>query len=101
MPSHSELLILEDRWLEQNSASGGEGIGDVQGEVGSGWAGGGGGDGGALEDVLWGTVIGFFWAVGAVAWLVREEGVWSRRRSAAVIVGVSINLAVCALRGLR
>lgn len=101
MPSHSELLILEDRWLEQNSASGGEGIVDVQGEVASGWAGGGGGDGGALEDVLWGTVIGFFWAVGAVAWLVREEGVWSRRRSTAVIVGVSINLAVCALRGLR
>lgn len=100
MPSHSELLILEERWLEQNSASGGEVVGDVEGVRVSGWAGGDGGDGGALEDVLWGSVMGFFWAVGAVAWLVREEGVWSRRRSAAVIVGVSINLAVCALRGL-
>lgn len=99
MPSHSELLILEERWLDQNSASGGEVVGDVEGGA-SGWAGGGGGDGGALEDVLWGSVMGFFWAVGAVAWLVREEGVWSRRRSAAVIVGVTINLAVCALRGL-
>lgn len=89
MPSHSELLILEERWLEQNSTSAGAVVGDVEG-----------GDGGALEDVLWGSVMGFFWAVGAVAWLVREEGVWSRRRSAAVIVGVSINLAVCALRGL-
>lgn len=100
MPSHSELLILEERWLEQNSASGGEVLGDVQGGGASGWAG-GGEEGGALEDILWGTVMGFFWAVGAVAWLVREEGVWSRRRSAAVIVGVSINMAVCALRGLR
>lgn len=99
MPSHSELLILEERWLEHNSSHGGEVVGDVEGGA-SGWAGGAGGDGGALEDVLWGSVMGFFWAVGAVAWLVREEGVWSRRRSAAVIVGVSINLAVCALRGL-
>lgn len=74
MPSHSELLILEDRWLEQNSASGGEGIGDVQGEVASGWAGGGGGDGGALEDVLWGTVIGFVWKMNG------REGVWEMHR---------------------
>lgn len=101
MPSHSELLTLEERWLEQNSASGGGLVGDVEGGGASGWAGEGGGDGGALEDVLWGSVMGFFWAVGAVAWLVREEGVWSRRRSAAVIIGVSINLAVCALRGFR
>lgn len=101
MPSHPELLILEERWLEHNSASGDEIVGDVQGGGASGWAGGGGGDGGALEDVLWGTVMGFFWAVGAIAWLVREEGIWSRRRSAAVIIGVSINLAICAARGLR
>ena len=63
-------------------------MGDVEG---------GGGDGGALEDVLWGSVMGFFGRLARLhGWLERKEfGV-----DGGVIVGVSINLAVCALRGL-
>lgn len=54
--------------------------------------------GGGLEDMLWGNVMGFFWAVGAIVWLVREEGVWSKRRQVGVVTGVLVNLAFCVLR---
>ncbi|MCJ1466944.1 hypothetical protein MMC07_005566 [Pseudocyphellaria aurata] len=100
MPSAHEMRVLEERWLDHNTVS--DGI--PGGTDGAGWAvGGGGGDdgeGAALEDMLWGSVMGFFWAVGALGWLVREEGVWSGRRRGAVAMGVMVNLAVCLLRGL-
>ena len=54
--------------------------------------------GGGLEDMLWGNMMGFFWAVGAIVWLVREEGVWSKRRQVGVVTGVLVNLAFCVLR---
>ena len=54
--------------------------------------------GGGLEDMLWGNVMGFFWAVGAIVWLVREEGVWSKRRQVGVVTGVLVNIAFCVLR---
>lgn len=78
--------MLEERWLD-DSASGG-GIGATNGgagEVDEGEAGG-------LEDMLWGNVMGFFWAVGGLVWLAREEGVWSRRRQIGVVTGVLVNI---------
>ena len=94
MPSASEMRALEERWLDAGtSPNGGGGIG-----------GGGLGAmadeemGGSLEDMLWGNVMGFFWAVGAIVWLVREEGVWSKRRQVGVVTGVLVNIAFCVLR---
>ncbi|KAL9075892.1 MAG: hypothetical protein Q9161_001286 [Pseudevernia consocians] len=91
MPSASEMRALEERWLEAGSPL----------NNGGGGAGGGGADdegGGGLEDMLWGNVMGFFWAVGAIVWLVREEGVWSKRRQVGVVTGVLVNIAFCMLR---
>ena len=51
-----------------------------------------------LEDMLWGNLIGFFWPIGAFCWLLREEGVWSRRRQIAVFSGVLVNLTFGFLR---
>lgn len=48
--------------------------------------------------MLWGSVTGFFWPVGAAMWLVREEGVWSKRRQMAAVTGVLVNLAVGVMR---
>ena len=95
MPSASELRTLEDRWID-STANGGGG-GDGQG------AGGAAGDGldaedGALDDMLWGNVLGFFWPMGAICWLTREEGVWTRRRQIAVVTGVLVNIAFSVLR---
>ncbi|KAK4695102.1 hypothetical protein P7C71_g2577, partial [Lecanoromycetidae sp. Uapishka_2] len=90
MPSTSEMRLLEERWLDAGTPLNG-GVGGV----------GGGADdeaGGGLEDMLWGNVMGFFWAIGAIVWLVREEGVWSKRRQIGVVTGVLVNIAFCVLR---
>ena len=91
MPSGPELLALEERWLDNthSTTSGAEGM-----EVG----GFGGEDAGGLEDMLWGNLIGFFWPVGAMCWLMREEGVWSKRRQIAVLSGFLVNLTFGFLR---
>ena len=93
MPSPAQLRLLEERWLDSNNTptdalggSGDEGDGTLAGGPG------------ALEDILWGNIMGFFWAVGAIVWLVREEGVWSKRRQVGVLTGVLVNVAVCVLR---
>ncbi|RMZ77556.1 hypothetical protein DV737_g4300, partial [Chaetothyriales sp. CBS 132003] len=48
----------------------------------------------ALDDMLFGTAMGFFWPVGCLLWGMREEGVWSTRRKMAVVVGVCLNLVI-------
>jgi hypothetical protein len=87
MPSPTSMRALEERWLDAGGGGGGGGGADMGGGEEE-------GEGGALEDMLWGNVLGFFWAVGGAVWLMREEGVWSRRRRVAVVTGVLANLAV-------
>lgn len=91
MPTGPDLLALEERWLDNGSsnASGG-GEGDTGGF--------GAEDAGGLEDMLWGNLLGFFWPIGAMCWLMREEGVWSRRRQIAVLSGFLVNLTFGFLR---
>ena len=94
MPSAAQLRLLEERWLDSGIGSpdnttlgaGGQELVEEDGE------------GSALEDMLWGNMIGFFWAIGAVVWLLREEGVWSRRRQIAVITGMMVNFAFCMVK---
>ncbi len=95
MPSAAELRTLEDRWIDESTSPNGAGGGD--GTEGNDVFG-GDGEGGGLEDLLWGNVIGFFWPLGAVVWLLREEGVWSKRRQIAVFTGMMVNLAFSILR---
>lgn len=91
MPSGPELLALEERWLDNthSNTSGADGleVGGFNGE-----------DAGGLEDMLWGNLIGFFWPIGAMCWLMREEGVWSKRRQIAVLSGFLVNLTFGFLR---
>ena len=108
MPTGYELRELEDSWMDEgiSAASAGLGLG-----VGGGGAaaeglalgadddgGFGTGSRGAVEDMLWGAVMGFFWPVGCVMWLRREEGVWSWRKGLAVFIGVVVNGAVGVMR---
>ena len=90
MPSPSEMRLLEERWLDAGTP--------LNGAADGGWPGSDDEFGGGLEDMLWGNVMGFFWAVGAIVWLVREEGVWSKRRQVGVVTGVLVNVAFCILR---
>ncbi|KAL4887065.1 DUF2407 C-terminal domain-containing protein [Aspergillus karnatakaensis] len=100
MPTGAELRELEDRWMDEGSSAmtaggvaGGDGVTftDDDGGFGS-------GSRGAVDDMLWGAVMGFFWPVGCAMWLRREEGVWSWRKGLAVFVGVVVNLAFGAMR---
>lgn len=104
MPSGSELRELEDRWMDEGSGAMGAG---ALGGGGTTFGGGGGddeggglgtGSHGALDDMLWGAVMGFFWPIGCAMWLRREEGVWSWRKGLAVFVGVVVNIAFGAAR---
>lgn len=98
MPSGEELRDLEDRWMDEGSTvaqaqggGGGGAIGDDDGGFGS-------GSRTAMDDMLWGAVMGFFWPVGCAMWLRREEGVWSWRKGVAVFVGVVVNAGFGAMR---
>jgi iron-sulfur cluster assembly 1 len=94
MPSPAELRDLEDRWLDNSNAAGdldaaaggslGAGDDDVQA--------------GALDDMIWGTAMGFFWPVGCLMWGVRESGIWSQRRKMAVVVGFLLNVGLGLIR---
>lgn len=101
MPSGAELRELEDRWMDEGSSpmanvtgAGGDGgvaFADDDGGFGS-------GSHGAMDDMLWGAVMGFFWPVGCAMWLRREEGIWSWRKGLAVFVGIVVNMAFGAMR---
>ncbi|KAJ5297458.1 hypothetical protein PENANT_c005G10022 [Penicillium antarcticum] len=99
MPTGDQLRDLEDRWMDEGSTAAG-----VAGGSGGGVAGGdddgsiGAGSRGAMDDMLWGAVMGFFWPVGCAMWLRREEGVWSWRKGVAVFVGVVVNAAFGMMR---
>ncbi|KAK3116890.1 hypothetical protein LTR53_002260 [Teratosphaeriaceae sp. CCFEE 6253] len=90
MPTGAELLALEERWLDSGSNGATAGAEDAGGF--------GGDDAGGLDDMLWGNLIGFFWPVGAMGWVMREEGVWSRRKQIAVLSGFLVNLTFGFLR---
>ncbi|KAJ5871774.1 uncharacterized protein N7529_004127 [Penicillium soppii] len=93
MPSGEQLRDMEDRWMDEGSTAVQAQVegGDDDGAVGT-------GSRGAIDDMLWGAVMGFFWPVGCAMWLRREEGVWSWRKGVAVFVGVILNAMFGAMR---
>lgn len=102
MPSPNTLRNMEDQWLDNSSGAGS--ASDPSGGADGGLGGGGGmaidddGQIGALDDMVWGTVMGFFWPIGCLMWGVREEGIWSQRRKMAVVVGVLLNASLGIIR---
>ncbi|KAJ8108717.1 hypothetical protein OPT61_g7981 [Boeremia exigua] len=88
MPSPAEMRVLEDRWLDSTATDPSSAL---TGEADAGWGAGFAVEEGGLDDMLWGYITGFFWPLGALIWGFREDGVWSRRRQLAVVMGVLIN----------
>ncbi|KAF1917066.1 DUF2407 C-terminal domain-containing protein [Ampelomyces quisqualis] len=89
MPSPAEMRVLEDRWLDSTATDPSPALTGEGGDAG--WGAGFAVEEGGLDDMLWGYMTGFFWPLGALVWGFREEGVWSRRRQLAVVMGVLIN----------
>ncbi|THV74720.1 hypothetical protein D6D28_02354 [Aureobasidium pullulans] len=86
MPTGDDLRSLEERWLENDPANAAAGGGAGTDEEGG------------LEDMLWGNLMGFFWPIAAACWLMREEGVWTRRMQISVLSGLLVNLTFGFLR---
>lgn len=93
MPSPETLRRMEDSWIDDNA--GNTATGTVNGGFDFGDDGLGGG---ALDDILWGNIMGFLWPLGSIGWMVRESGVWSRRRQIAVFTGFVLSLTFGMLR---
>ena len=89
MPSPAEMRVLEDRWLDSTATDPSPALTGEGGDTG--WGAGFAVEEGGLDDMLWGYMTGFFWPLGALVWGFREDGVWSRRRQLAVVMGVLIN----------
>ncbi|KAL3427160.1 DSC E3 ubiquitin ligase complex subunit 3 [Phlyctema vagabunda] len=87
MPSPTTLRRMEDAWIDDNAGNAGGGSAEGGFDFGDDGLG-----GGALDDLLWGNLMGFLWPLGCIGWLVRERGVWSRRRQIAVFTGFVLSL---------
>jgi len=92
MPSPTTLRRMEDAWIDDNAGTAG-GPGDGTFDFGDDGLG-----GGALDDLLWGNLMGFLWPLGCIGWVIRERGVWSRRRQVAVFTGFMLSLTFGMLR---
>lgn len=92
MPSHDTLLDMEDAWIDNN----GTGQEDTTGEdhLTGGGAGGANAIGDVLDVFLQGIVTGFFMPMASMAWLLREGGLWSKRRQVAVFFGVLVSVII-------
>ena len=93
MPSPETLRRMEDAWIDDNAGNTGVGAGDGGFDFGDDGLG-----GGALDDLLWGNIMGFLWPLGCIGWIIREGGVWSRRRQIAVFTGFVLSITFGMLR---
>ncbi|KAL8407748.1 hypothetical protein RB594_006546 [Gaeumannomyces avenae] len=107
MPSPDALRSMEDAWMDNNNGGntqpGGGAYGGADGEGG----GGGGGDGGdelglngVVDVLLRGMLIGFVWPLGSFGWLIREEGLYSRRWKVFVSFGFVLSLTIGMIRSI-
>ncbi|KAL5911280.1 hypothetical protein ACKVV7_009867 [Pyricularia oryzae] len=107
MPSPDTLRSMEDAWMDNNQGTGGGGGG--MGSYGGGGdadglAGADGGDevgiNGFVDVMLRGMLIGFVWPLGAFGWLVREEGLYSRRWKVFISFGCLLSLIIGLIRSI-
>ena len=94
MPTAAQIRLLEDRWLDSSANDPSASLTTPDGAGGGGEVGWGAGfavEEGGLDDMLYGYLTGFFFPLGSLIWGFREEGVWTRRRQVAVVMGVGIN----------
>lgn len=106
MPSPDALRGMEDAWIDDNNGNaggtggggggGGAGWGDEEGqgdEMGAGVA-------GLLDTLVKGMFVGFMFPLGTLGWLIREEGMWSRRWQAFASFGVIFSFSIGLIRAL-
>lgn len=103
MPSPDTLQSMEDSWMDANA-------GDAVPGGGTGAVGPAGEAGPAddafgamhnqLDGLVKGMVMGFFWPLGGLSWLTREEGIVSPRWRVWIGFGVSFSIFIGIIRAL-
>ncbi|OIW27252.1 hypothetical protein CONLIGDRAFT_704941 [Coniochaeta ligniaria NRRL 30616] len=112
MPDPDTLRGMEDAWIDNNNggpgAAMGGGGGGQGGGGGAGWGdeegvGGdemGAGVAGLLDTLVKGMFVGFMFPLGSVGWLIREEGLWSRRWQVFASFGFLFSFFIGLIRAL-
>ncbi|KAL8380795.1 hypothetical protein RB595_005199 [Gaeumannomyces hyphopodioides] len=108
MPSPDALRSMEDAWMDGNHNSNSQpGPGGAYGGADGEGGGGGGGDGGdeqglngVVDVLLRGMLIGFVWPLGSFGWLIREEGLYSRRWKVFISFGFVLSLTIGMIRSI-
>lgn len=110
MPSPDALRSMEDAWMDNNNNGGSQsGLGGAYGSGGADGEGGGGGGGdggdelglnGVVDVLLRGMLIGFVWPLASFGWLIREEGLYSRRWKVFVSFGFVLSLTIGMIRAI-
>ncbi|KAF7563359.1 hypothetical protein G7046_g799 [Stylonectria norvegica] len=86
MPSPTTLRNLEDDWIDNNAGGIPSESNPLEDEY-SGMA--------TILDILFrAMMVGFFFPLGSLTWLMREEGIWSKRWQIFVGFGVVFSLTV-------
>ncbi|OLN87185.1 DSC E3 ubiquitin ligase complex subunit 3 [Colletotrichum chlorophyti] len=100
MPSPDTMRSLEDAWIDTNAS------GSLPGAAGAGGEGGEGGAGddafgvmsGVLDVLVEGLIVGFFWPLGCLGWLSREENMLSGRWQDFIGFGVTLSIIIGVIR---
>ncbi|KAK1761218.1 DUF2407 C-terminal domain-containing protein [Echria macrotheca] len=110
MPSPDSLRGMEDAWIDSNAGGSSGSMGGSSGAASRTGDGEDGGGGGATEDafglnavvdaLIKGMFIGFVFPLGAMGWLLREEGIWPKRMQVFVWLGFMLSLSVGMIRAL-
>ncbi|KZL86547.1 conserved membrane protein [Colletotrichum incanum] len=98
MPSPDTMRSLEDSWIDSNAG------GALPGAAGTGGEGGDGGEdafgvmSGILDVLIEGLIVGFFWPLGCLGWLSREENMLSGRWQDFIGFGVTLSIIIGVIR---
>ncbi|CAM1510559.1 Fc.00g008940.m01.CDS01 [Cosmosporella sp. VM-42] len=92
MPSPDTLRNMEDAWIDNNA----EGIPSDSNPLEDDYT----GMASVLDILFRAMMVGFFFPLGSLTWLMREEGIWSKRWQIFVGFGVVFSLSIGFIMGI-
>ncbi|UPK98185.1 hypothetical protein LCI18_009120 [Fusarium solani-melongenae] len=92
MPSPDTLRNMEDAWIDNNAGGIPSESNPLEDEY-TGMA-------SVLEILFRAMMVGFFFPLGSLTWLMREEGIWSKRWQIFVGFGVVFSLSIGFIMGI-
>lgn len=88
-PSPDTLRSLEDSWIDSNAGPGGA---DLPAAGGGGWLSDDDPSGLGMDTFIRAMIVGFFFPLGSMTWLLRQSGIWGDRWQLFVAAGAVLSL---------